>query len=128
MNAHSDYDRITLTGLRVHGRHGVHEHERTHGQDFIIDATVWLDLGPAAATDQLSATLDYGALAQRAARIVGGDPCNLIETLAARIATDVLIDQRVQAVEVTVHKPTAPLELRFTDVSVTTRRSRNDLP
>jgi 7,8-dihydroneopterin aldolase/epimerase/oxygenase len=117
-------DRITLTGLRVRGRHGVHEHERTHGQDFIVDVTAWLDLGPAAATDQLSATLDYGALAQRTARIVGGEPCNLIETVAARIATDVLTDHRVQAVEVTVHKPTAPLPHPFTDITVTTRRSR----
>ncbi|MGH3755415.1 MAG: dihydroneopterin aldolase, partial [Pseudonocardiaceae bacterium] len=117
-------DRITLTGLRVRGRHGVHEHERTHGQEFVVDVTVWLDLGPAAATDQLSATLDYGGLARRAARIVGGQPCNLIETVAARIAEDVLSDQRVQAVEVTVHKPTAPLEFPFTDVSVTTRHSR----
>lgn len=120
-----DTDRITLTGLRVHGRHGVHEHERAHGQEFVIDATVWLDLGPAAATDQLSATLDYGALAHRAAQIVGGQPCNLIETVAARIASDVLADQRVQAVEVTVHKPAAPLALHFTDVAVTTRRARS---
>ena len=118
-------DRITLTGLRVHGRHGVHEHERVHGQEFVIDATVWLDLGPAAATDALPATLDYDALAQRAARIVGGEPCNLIETVAARIASDVLADQRVHAVEVTVHKPAAPLSLPFADVAVTTRRARS---
>ncbi len=121
-------DRITLTGLRVHGHHGVHEHERVDGQEFVVDATVWLDLGSAAVTDQLSATLDYGALAQRAARIVGGQPCNLIETVAARIATDVLADQRVQAVEVTVHKPHAPIPLPFTDISVTTHRYRNPLP
>ncbi|MFZ0122296.1 MAG: dihydroneopterin aldolase [Pseudonocardiaceae bacterium] len=120
--------RITLTGLRVHGRHGVHEHERALGQEFVVDATVWLDLGPAGETDQLSATLDYGALAQRAADIVGGQPCNLIETVAARIATDLLTDQRVQAVEVTVHKPQAPISLAFTDVSVTTHRSRNVRP
>lgn len=118
-------DRITLTGLRVQGRHGVHEHERAHGQEFVVDATVWLDLGPAAATDQLSATLDYGTLARRAAQIVGGQPCNLIETVAARIASDTLADQRVQAVEVTVHKPAAPLALLFTDVAVTIRRSRS---
>lgn len=117
-------DRITLTGLRVRGRHGVHEHERRHGQEFVVDATVWLDLGPAAATDELSATLDYGALAECAARIVGGEPCRLIETVAARIAEEVLADRRVQAVEVTVHKPAAPLPLTFTDVAVTTRRAR----
>ncbi|MGH4008488.1 MAG: dihydroneopterin aldolase [Pseudonocardiaceae bacterium] len=117
-------DRITLTGLRVHGRHGVHEHERVQGQEFVVDATVWLDLGPAAATDQLSATLDYDALACRAARIVGGEPCNLIETVAARIVTDILTDHRVQAVEVTIHKPHAPVSHPFTDVAVTTHRSR----
>ncbi|MGH3841157.1 MAG: dihydroneopterin aldolase [Pseudonocardiaceae bacterium] len=121
-------DRITLTGLRVHGRHGVHEYERVNGQEFVVDATVWLDLAPAADADLLSATLDYGALAQRAAQIVGGDPCNLIETVAARIAADVLTDQRVQAVEITVHKPSAPLALPFTDVAVTTHRSRDAAP
>jgi dihydroneopterin aldolase len=118
-------DRITLTGLRVHGRHGVHDFERRNGQDFVVDATVWLDLGPAAATDELSATLDYDALSQRAARIVAGDPCNLIETVAARIATEILTDQRVHAVEITVHKPHAPLPHRFTDISVTLVRGRS---
>lgn len=118
-------DRITLTGLRVHGRHGVHEHERRRGQEFVVDVTVWLDLGPAADTDELSATLDYGALAQQAAQIVGGDPCNLIETVADRIATAVLADARVPAVEVTVHKPAAPIPLEFADVAVTTRRFRD---
>jgi 7,8-dihydroneopterin aldolase/epimerase/oxygenase len=128
MSRHVEGDRITLTGLWVPGRHGVYEHERVQGQEFVVDVAVWLDLGPAATTDQLSATLDYGALAQRAAQIVGGDPCNLIETLAARIATEVLTDPRVHAVEVTVHKPQAPLPLAFTDVSVTTYRSRNVHP
>ena len=117
-------DRITLTGLRVHGRHGVHDYERRSGQEFVVDATVWLDLRAAAATDELSRTLDYSALAQRTAKIVAGDPCNLIETVAARIADDVLADQRVQAVEVTVHKPHAPLPHPFTDVSVTLVRGR----
>lgn len=124
MSSASSADRIILTGLRVQGRHGVHEHERAHGQEFVVDATVWLDLGPAAVTDQLCATLDYDDLARRAARIVAGQPCNLIETVAARIASDVLADQRVLAVEVTVHKPAALLPLPCTDVAVTIRRCR----
>ena len=115
-------DRITLAGLRVPGWHGVHEYERRNGQEFIVDATVWLDLAPAADTDALPSTLDYAALAGRAAQIVGGEPCNLIETVAARIAADVLSDQRVQAVEITVHKPAAPLSHPFTDVAVTIHR------
>jgi dihydroneopterin aldolase len=117
-------DRITLTGLRVRGRHGVFEQERASGQDFLVDLTAWLDLRAAAASDELSDTLDYGALARRAARIVGGPPCQLIETVAARIADEVLADHRVKAVEVTIHKPAAPIPLDFADVAVTIRRGR----
>jgi len=119
-------DRITLTGLRVRGHHGVYEHERRDGQDFLVDITVWLDLDRAAATDDVTDTLHYGELAERAAAIVGGEPRNLIETVAAAIADDVMLDGRPHAVEVTVHKPSAPIPLTFADVSVTARRSRRD--
>ena len=117
-------DRITLTGLRVRGRHGVFEHERRDGQEFVIDVTVWVDTDNAARTDDLADTLDYGGIAQHAARIAGGEPCNLIETVAARIADEVMADERAHAVEVTVHKPAAPIGLPFADVAVTARRSR----
>lgn len=120
-------DRITLTGLRVHGRHGVFESERRDGQDFQVDVTVWLDTATAAATDELADTLDYGELAHRVAAVVGGPPCRLIETVAARVADEVMADQRLHAVEVTVHKPAAPIGLAFADVAVTTRRSRQSL-
>ena len=117
-------DRITLTGLRVRGHHGVFEHERRDGQEFLVDITVWIDLDRAAATDDLADTLHYGELAERAAAIVGGEPRNLIETVAAAIADDVNRDERVHAVEVTIHKPSAPIPLAFADVSVTARRSK----
>jgi 7,8-dihydroneopterin aldolase/epimerase/oxygenase len=117
-------DRITLTGLRVRGRHGVFDHERRDGQDFVVDATLWLDSRRAAATDDLAETVDYGALAERLAAIVEGDPVNLIETLAARLAEQVMTDERVIAAEVTVHKPQAPIAREFADVAVTARRSR----
>ena len=117
-------DRITLTGLRVRGHHGVFEHERRSGQDFLVDITVWLDLDRAAATDDLADTMHYGELAARAAEIVGGKPHKLIETVAARIADWAMADERLHAVEVTVHKPNAPIPLTFADVAVTVRRSR----
>ena len=117
-------DRIELRGLTVRGHHGVFEHERTDGQDFVIDLTVWVDLAAAAASDDLGDTLDYGALAQRAADIVAGPPRNLIETVSAEIAEDVMTDPRVHAVEVVVHKPSAPIPLAFNDVAVVARRSR----
>jgi len=117
-------DRITLTGLRVFGRHGVYEQEKLDGQDFLVDATVWLDLDRAAATDDLAHTVHYGELAQRITSIVGGEPVDLIETVATRVAEDVMADARVHAVEVTIHKPSAPIPLAFADVAVTIRRSR----
>jgi dihydroneopterin aldolase len=118
-------DRIELRGLRVRGHHGVFEHERRDGQDFVVDVTVWMDLAPAAASDDLADTLHYGELAQRAAEIVGGEPCDLIETVAGRIAADVLTDPRVREVEVVLHKPQAPIPLEFADVAVVARRSRS---
>ena len=117
-------DRITLTGLRVRGTHGVLDHERRDGQDFLVDATLWLDSRPAATTDDLADTVDYGALAEALARVVEGEPVKLIETLAARLAELVMLDGRVIATEVTVHKPQAPIEREFADVAVTARRSR----
>ena len=117
-------DRIELRGLTVRGHHGVFTHERRDGQDFVIDITVWADLAAAAASDDLADTLDYGRLAQRAADVVTGPPRNLIETVAGEIADDIMSDERVNAVEVVVHKPAAPIPLTFADVAVVARRSR----
>ena len=117
-------DRIELRGLTVRGHHGVFEHERSDGQDFVVDVTVWIDLDRAAATDELSDTVDYGALAARVADVVAGPPRNLIETVAAEIADGIMSDERVHAAEVVVHKPQAPVPVALTDVAVTVRRSR----
>jgi dihydroneopterin aldolase len=117
-------DRIELRGLRVRGNHGVFDHERRDGQDFVVDATLWLDSRPAAASDDVADTVDYGALAERLATVVAGEPVNLIETLAARLCELCMADERVIAAEVTVHKPQAPIAREFADVAVTARRSR----
>ena len=121
-------DRIELRGLTVRGNHGVFDHERRDGQAFVVDITVWIDLASAAASDDLSDTLDYGTVAKRAADIVGGSARNLIETVAAEIADDVMTDERVDAVEVTLHKPQAPIPLEFADVAVVVHRSRTPPP
>ncbi|MDF0530917.1 dihydroneopterin aldolase [Tsukamurella sp. 8F] len=117
-------DRIELRGLRIRGHHGVFEHERRDGQDFLVDVVVWTDSRRAARTDDLADTVDYGAIAQRAHDVVAGTPRNLIETVAGEIADDLAGDPRVHAVEVTVHKPAAPIPLTFADVAVVARRSR----
>jgi 7,8-dihydroneopterin aldolase/epimerase/oxygenase len=117
-------DRIELRGLKVRGRHGVFEHERQNGQDFLVDVTVWIDLARAAASDDLADTYDYSALARLAADIVTGPPRNLIESVGGEIADRVMDDERVHAVEVVVHKPQAPIPQQFGDVAVVVRRSR----
>ena len=116
-------DRITLSGLRLRGFHGVFDHERRDGQDFVVDITLWLDLSEAVAGDDLAATVHYGELAQLAAEIVAGPPRNLIEAVAGEIADRVMATYPLHAVEVTLHKPSAPIPLDFQDVSVTVRRS-----
>jgi dihydroneopterin aldolase len=115
---------IALTGLRARGRHGVYDFERAQGQDFVVDVVLEVDLAPAAASDDVADTVHYGELADRLVKIVAGDPVNLIETLADRLASACLADERVVAATVTVHKPQAPISHEFTDVAVTLRRSR----
>jgi 7,8-dihydroneopterin aldolase/epimerase/oxygenase len=117
-------DRIELRGLTVRGQHGVFDHERADGQDFVIDITAWIDLADAAASDGLADTYDYAALAQLAADVVAGPPRNLIEAVGGEIADHVMEDERVHAVEVVVHKPQAPIQHQFADVAVVIRRSR----
>jgi 7,8-dihydroneopterin aldolase/epimerase/oxygenase len=118
-------DRISVLGLRAFGRHGVFDHERRDGQEFVVDAVLWVDTRPAAAADDLSLTVDYGAVAGQLAAVVSGEPVALIETLAARLADACLAaDEAVREVEITVHKPHAPLIQSLQDVTVTIRRSR----
>ena len=117
-------DEITLTGVRAHGFHGVYPEEKREGQDFVVDVVLQLSLRPAAESDDVRDTVHYGELAERIVAIVQGDAADLLETVAQRIADDVLADERVMLVTVTVHKPQAPITVPFGDVSVTIRRGR----
>lgn len=117
-------DSIVLTGLRVRANHGVFDFERADGQDFVVDVTAWLDLSVAAAGDDLGATVHYGELAEEVVAAVERDPVDLIETVAERVAATVLAHEPVDAVEVTVHKPQAPIAVPFADVAVRIVRSR----
>lgn len=117
-------DRVSLRGLTATGYHGVFPEERRDGQTFVVDLDLTLDTRPAAQSDDLRDTVDYGGLATQVVQIVQGPPVNLIETLAAQVAAACLTDPRVTSAAVTVHKPNAPVGVTFSDVAVTIERSR----
>ncbi len=129
--------KIQLTGLRVFGHHGVLDFEKTNGQEFIIDAAVWVDATDAVAKDDVASTVHYGDLADALAANVANEPVDLIETLAWRLlrlalAFGTTTDQirkgatfsPVIKAEITVHKPNAPINHKFDDVSVTVKGRR----
>jgi 7,8-dihydroneopterin aldolase/epimerase/oxygenase len=115
-------DRVTLVGLRAYGRHGCLPAERDLGQEFVVDVGLGIDTARAAATDDLAHTVDYGVLARRLVAVVEGEPVNLLETLAQRLADVCLNESMVREVEVTVHKPSAPIPHPVTDVTVRIHR------
>src|SRR5437588_13033011 len=117
-------DRVAVRGIRAQGRHGVFPEERVDGQTFLVDVVLGLDTTAAAASYALEDTVDYGAIAKSVVAVVEGEPVNLIETLAERIARVCLAQALVELVEVTVHKPDAPIAVPFDDVTVTITRSR----
>lgn len=120
------HDRLALTGLRAIGHHGVLEHERREGQEFVVDVELGLDTRLAAGSDDLAGTVHYGHLAERLHAAVTSEPVDLIETLAQRLADVCLAEPPVDWVDVTVHKPHAPVQVAFDDVSLTIHRSRDD--
>jgi dihydroneopterin aldolase len=117
-------DRMAVTGIVCQGHHGVFDFERREGQPFVVDLVLGLDSAPAAASDDLHDTVDYGSLVTSVKAAVETDPVDLIETLAQRIADVCLLDARVQWAQVTVHKPEAPIDATFSDVALTITRRR----
>ena len=118
-------DELAVLGIECFGHHGVFEFEKREGQIFVIDLALGIDTAPAAASDDLRDTVDYGSLVASVKAAVEKDPVDLIETLAQRIAGVCLLDDRVEWARVTVHKPDAPIDATFSDVALTiTRKGR----
>jgi len=120
-------DRVSVYGIEAFGRHGVFDHEKTDGQRFVADIVLHLDTRRAAARDDLVEAVDYGVVAGVVHSILTGPGRDLVETVATEIAITVLSDQRVAAVDVTLHKPQAPVEVPFADVTVAVYRNQADL-
>ena len=118
-------DRIEINDLRVTGTHGVLPEERDRAQPFSVDVVAWVDMEAAQQSDDLADTVDYGALAQVAADVVAGRSYRLLEALSGRLASALLIvDPRIEAVEVTVRKLRPPLPLHVGSTGVNVRRAR----
>lgn len=120
-------DRLSLVGMRFSGRHGVHAEEKLAAQRFEVDLVLHADLEPAARQDDLEATVDYGSLFDLVRAIVEGRSFDLIEALAGSIASATLAATDaalVDAVEVRVRKPNAPLDGEFDTVEVALVRRR----
>ena len=115
-------DQIQIRGLRVFGRHGVLDEEKRHGQPFVVDLTLERDLSQPSGSDALGDTVDYATLAQQVADAVRTTRFNLIEALAGHIAELALGDPSVDAVEVRVAKPEAPMQVDVVEVAVVLRR------
>jgi len=119
--------KIAIEGLRVFAHHGVFDFERQNGQDFYIDATVWIEGDAAAFSDDLSKTVHYGELAKGLVELTKNEPVDLLETLAQRLLDYCLNFGHgiVLKAKITVHKPNAPIPYEFNDVSVTVKAKRD---
>jgi len=117
-------DQIVIRGLRGIGHHGVLAHERRDGQEFSIDVSLDVRTSTAAASDDLSDTVDYGLVAQAVHAVIVGEPVDLVETLAQKVADACLAFPGVSRVAVTVHKPHAPIPVPFDDVEIRIVRDR----
>jgi dihydroneopterin aldolase len=124
MSCPDGLDRIDLGGVGGWGFHGVHDDERENGQRFVVDVSLGLNLSAAAAADDLGLTVDYGDLAEGVHEVIAAEPLQLIESVAQRVMDLCLSYPPVLWASVTVHKPMAPIQVPFADVSVTIERRK----
>jgi dihydroneopterin aldolase len=119
-------DELSITGIECFAHHGVFDFERREGQVFVVDLVLGIDTRPAAASDDLTDTVNYGTLVADVKAAVERDPVDLIETVAQRITDVCLLDTRVEWARVTLHKPDAPIDATYSDVALTITRTRGN--
>lgn len=119
-------DRIHLTGISAFAFHGVYENERREGQKFSVDLIAEMDLYPAGVSDDLKDSVDYALITKIAHEELAGEPCNLIEAVAERIASRLLREfEPIQSITVKLHKPDADVGTTLTDIAIEIVRSRS---
>ena len=118
-------DQIHIKDLISSGIVGINPEERVNRQDVLVNATLWVDTSPAAASDDISDAANYRTITKSLiAHIENGEPM-LVERLVQEL-TDICFntDERVEEVEMTVEKPGALRHAR--SVGITIRRARTD--
>jgi dihydroneopterin aldolase len=119
-------DKIFVNGLLIHAHHGVMAHEEKVGQRFVIDLELDIDLAPAGRSDKLADTVSYSAIVETATEAFTRRSYRLVEAAAAAVAEELLAGfPKVSSVQVTLHKPHAPIAAIFNDVGVTILRKRH---
>ena len=120
-------DKIFLEGIELFGYVGVFPDEKENGQTFYIDVELDVDLQPAGKSDVLAKTVNYAEVFGLAEQLMEEARCDLIESYAERFAEELFAYfELVQAVQITVRKPDAPIEGKFRSVGITICRERND--
>jgi dihydroneopterin aldolase len=119
-------DELSVRGIECFAHHGVFDFEKREGQVFVVDLVLGIDTRPAAASDDLADTVNYGTLVADVKAAVERDPVDLIETVAQRITDVCLLDTRVEWARVTLHKPDAPIDATYSDVALTITRTRGN--
>lgn len=119
-------DRIYLSGISAFAFHGVYENERREGQKFSVDIVAEMDLYPAGVSDDLKDSVDYALITKFAHEELAGEPCNLIEAVAERIAARLLREfEPIQTISVKLHKPDADVGTVLSDIAIEIVRHRS---
>lgn len=111
---------VELRGLEVFGYHGAEEDERRDGQTFVFDVSLWPAGEPA--SDDIAQTVDYRAVAACVRDVSDRRPVQLLETLAAAVADELLASFRPVRVRVRVRKPQVQLDAPVEYSAVTVER------
>lgn len=119
-------DTIFVTGLSIHARHGVMDHETEVGQRFVIDLELYTDLSEPSRSDRLADTVSYADVVATTTAAFKNTNHKLLERAAGAVADAILSHfPRIRAVKITVHKPHAPIAAIFDDVGIMLTRSRH---
>ena len=121
-------DKIIIKGLKIYAFHGVNKEEKDQGQNFIVDAVLYVDLSKAGNTDKVSDTVSYAKVTKTIIKTVNEKSYDLLEKVATRIIQQIFDEfLSVKKVDVTVKKPEAPINADFGYMAVNICKDRNDI-